>query len=145
MKMIVLDFWETELPPEKWLKGLLKIIPKKGDLSRAGNYRGIMLLEAAYKIVAILLHERLQPIAEGLDHEAQCGFRPGRGYADAVFTIKLAMKKRREHSQETWILFLDLVKAFDRVPRELLWDILSKFGVPRNSYSCLDPSTITSR
>lgn len=130
LKTIIVDFWLNELPPEQWQKGLLKILPKKGDLSKPGNYRGIMLLEAAYKVVAILLHERLQPIAEGLDHEAQCGFRPGRGCADAVFTIKLAMKKRREHGQETWILFLDLVKAFDRVPRELLWEILMRFGVP---------------
>jgi hypothetical protein len=65
-----------------------------------------------------------------LDHEAQCGFRPGRGCVDGVFTVKLAMKKRREHGLETWILFLDLVKAFDRVPREMLWEVLKKFGVP---------------
>ena len=112
------------------MMGLLRILPKKGDLSLPGNYRGIMLLETAYKIVSILLLNRLRPIAESLDHEQQCGFRPGRGCNDAVFTVKMAMKKRREHSKETWILFLDLVKAFDRVPRELLWQLLEKFGVP---------------
>lgn len=110
--------------------GILRILPKKGDLSLPGNYRGIMPLETAYKIVSILLLNRLRPIAESSDHEQQCGFRPGRGCNDAVFTVKMAMKKRREHSKETWILFLDLVKAFDRVPRELLWQLLEKFGIP---------------
>ena len=131
LKAVVLDFWDNEIPPTEWETGLLKILAKNGDLSLPGNYRGIMLLEAAYKVIAILIHDRLQPIEESLDHESQCGFRPGRGCSDAVFTIKMAMKKRREHCKETWILFLDLVKAFDRVPRELLWEVLSKFGVPQ--------------
>ena len=130
IKQLILNFWRSEQPPRDWLIGLLKILPKKGDLSQAGNYRGIMLLEAAYKIVSILLLNRLQPIAESLDQEQQCGFRPGRGCQDAIFNVKMAIKKRREHGQETWILFLDLVKAFDRVPRELLWKILEKYGVP---------------
>ena len=127
-----MEFWSTGIAPTEWENGLLRILPKKGDLSLPGNYCGIMLLEAAYKIVCIILHGRLLPIqdSENLDHEAQCGFRPGRGCADAVFTVKLAMKKRREHGLESWILFIDLVKAFDRVPRELLWDVLLKFGVP---------------
>ena len=125
-----MEFWLSELPPTEWETGMLRIIAKKGDLSLPGNYRGIMLLEAAYKIVCIILHGRLLPIEEGIDHETQCGFRPKRGCTDAVFTVKLAMKKRREHSLESWVLFIDLVKAFDRVPRELLWKVLSKFGVP---------------
>lgn len=130
LETIVMEFWTTEIVPTEWENGLLRILAKKGDLSLPGNYRGIMLLEAAYKIVCIILHGRLLPIQESLDHEAQCGFRPGRGCADAVFTVKIAMKKRREHGLESWILFIDLVKAFDRVPRELLWKVLLKFGVP---------------
>ena len=105
LRKIVTDFWETELPPEEWEKGQLCILPKKGDLSLPGNHRGIMMLEAAYKITAIILHDRLLPIEESLNHESQCGFRPGRGTMDAIFTVKMAMKKRREHGLEpSWIL-----------------------------------------
>eukprot|EP00966_Prymnesium_polylepis_P107512 2488683-Prymnesium_polylepis.1 len=123
-------FWETgEVEPE-WETGLLAILAKKGDLSDPGNYRGIMMLEVAYKILANLLHARLEPIMESLDHESQCGFRRRRGCSDAIFTIQELIAKRREHGLETWVLFIDLVKAFDRVPRELLWDVLRKYGVP---------------
>ena len=127
LKQIILLFWATGDVPTEWETGLLKILPKKGDLSDPGNHRGIMLLEVAYKIIAILLHARLLPIEEG----------PGRGCTDAVFTVKMALKKRQEHGLETWVLFLDLVKAFDRVPRELLWAILEKFGVPPKLVSLL--------
>ena len=47
LRPIILHFWETEVTPEEWEIGLLKILPKKGDLSLPGNYRGIMLLETA--------------------------------------------------------------------------------------------------
>ena len=122
-------FWMSECTPEDLNIGLLKILPKKGDLKLPGNYRGIMMLEAAYK-VGIILHGRLLPISEGLDHENQCGFRPGRSCTDAIFNIKSALKKRSEHGIESWALCIDLFKAFDRVPRDLLWQVLRKFGVP---------------
>ena len=64
LKAAILDFWEKENSPKEWDIGLLTILPKKGDLSNPGNYRGIVLLETLYKIVAIILHERLQPVIE---------------------------------------------------------------------------------
>ena len=77
-----------------------------------------MLLQIAYKIIAKILHSRLLPIEENLDHEPQCGFHPGRGCMDAIFTIKTAIKKFSEkHGLESWVLFLNLVKAFDHIPR----------------------------
>ena len=67
---IVMDIWTNETCPTEWDIGKLVIIPKKGDLSKPGNYRGIMLLEAPYKIFTVLIHNRLQPIVEQLDHES---------------------------------------------------------------------------
>ena len=133
----VLEFWESEAVPKSWETGLLAVLPKKGDLSLPGNYRGIMMLESSYKIIAVIIHQRLSPLCEELDHESQCGFRPARGCCDATFTVKMAMKKRREHGLESWIYFLDLVKAFDRVPRELLWMVMLKFGVSPKLVSLL--------
>ena len=145
---MVLAFWQSEEMPAEWETGLLKILPKKGDKSLPGNYRGIMMLEVAYKMVALILHARLTPICESidhLDHETQCGFRGERGCADAIFTLKQLIRKRREHGLETWVLFIDLVKAFDRVPREalldpnngLLWLVLLRYGVPPKLVSLL--------
>ena len=96
-----------------------------------------MLLKIAHKIITIILHSRLLPIEKSLDYEPQCGFHPGRGCMDAIFTIKTAIKKRSEHGLESWVLFLDLVKAFDGVPRELLWMILTKFGAPKKLINLL--------
>jgi len=126
---VVGEFWESETVPAGWEDGLLKILPESGDLSNPGNYRGIMLLEVLYKVVANIIKSRLTPIQESLEQESQCGFRPGRGCTDASFSLRMAIKKRREHGLETWVLLLDLVKAFDRVPRTLLWQVMRRFGV----------------
>ena len=134
---VVLHFWESEEVPAQWEECLLKILPKSGDLSQPGNYRGIMLLEVLLKVVKQLLKARLSPIQESLDHESQCGFRPNKGCTDANFVLRLVTKRRKEHGLETWVLLLDLVKAFDRVPRSLLWKVMLKFGVPAKLVSLL--------
>ena len=110
--------------------GLLKILPKKGDLRQPGNYRGIVLLEVAYKIVARILASRLAHLHAELGDEQQNGFVKKRGCVDASFVLLQALRKRREHGLESWVLFLDLVKAFDSVPRSLLWLVLSRLGAP---------------
>ena len=39
-------------------------IPKKGDLSMCDNWRGIALLDVVGKVVAKVIQERLQKVAE---------------------------------------------------------------------------------
>ena len=40
------------------------------------------------------------------------------------------MEKAREHGESLYMLFVDLRKAYDLVPRQALWKVLEKYGVP---------------
>jgi len=51
-------------------------MPKKGDLTKWNNWRGISLLDIMGKLFGKVLQRRLQELAEGL---LQCGFHSGRG------------------------------------------------------------------
>lgn len=97
----VIEFWETETAPASWLSGILKVLPKKGDLGLPKNWRGIMLGEVLYKVVSTILFLRLEVISEKLPHESQVGFRPQRGARDGIFTVKQAFRKRCEHGLDS--------------------------------------------
>ena len=64
--------------------------------------------------------------------ESQTGFRYYRGTIDGAFTVINALRKRQEHNLESYVAFIDLIKAFDSVPRAALWKVLLKFGFPRH-------------
>ena len=40
------------------------------------------------------------------------------------------MEKSWEHNETLFISFVDLKKAYDSVPREAMWKVLGKLGVP---------------
>ena len=65
IKSFIIKFWVTEIVPDEWNIRKLIVLPKKGDLSLPKNYRGIMLLKIAYKIIPIILHSRLLLTEEG--------------------------------------------------------------------------------
>jgi hypothetical protein len=56
-------------------------------------------------------------------------------------TLKTALQTLREHDQESWVLFVDLVKAYDTVNREMLWKILTTLGVPESLIEMLKSCT----
>jgi len=101
------------------------------------NYRGITLLNSGYKTYAKIIAQCFKTISETVLLEEQNGFRIGRSCVDNVFIINLyrtafkqIMEKRREFNLETHMAFLDLEKAFDRVDRNQLWQILNRRGIP---------------
>lgn len=122
--------WKNKIIPEDWNVASVISIYKKGDRTNPENYRGISLLNTAYKIYARVLGNRLKTIADAIMLEEQSGFRKGRSCTDNIFSVKQLIEKRREHNLETHLLFVDYTKAFDRVRRNMLWAVLKKRGIP---------------
>jgi hypothetical protein len=53
-----------------------------------------------------------------------------RSCIDDVLTLKQIIEKRRDFNLETHLAFIDYNKAFDRVDRNKLWNILQQRGYP---------------
>ena len=52
--------------------------------------------------------------------EMQFGFMPGIGTIDAVFILRRLQEEYLDKEKKLYMCFVDLEKAFDKVPRKVL-------------------------
>ncbi|RZC03247.1 2-keto-3-deoxy-L-rhamnonate aldolase [Glycine soja] len=129
--------WLTELfneimrskrMPEEWRRStLVPIYKNKGDIQNCANYRGIKLMSHTMKLWERVIERRLRK--ETQVTENQFGFMPGRSTMEAIYLLRRVMEQYRMAQQDLHLIFIDLEKAYDRVPREILWKALEKKGV----------------
>ena len=66
--------------------------------------------------------------------EEQNGFRPKRSCEEHIFTLSSILKTRTSLKLDTFVVFIDFEKAFDKIDRQLLLYKLYELGIKGNMY-----------
>ena len=122
--------WEEETIPEDWNKGLLVKLPKKGDKSICGNWRGITLLSIPSKILCHIILQRMKKEVDKVLRDEQAGFRQERSCTDQIATLRIIIEQTIEWQTPLHLTFIDFEKAFDSIDHHVLWSILRYYGIP---------------
>ena len=112
-------------------------VPKSGNLSDPNKWRGVTLMDIGSKTFSSILCTRLFKIIEAHGVRYQFGSTLGMGCQDGSFTIKMMLHLQHNHNLPTWVMFADLVKAFDTSNHVLMIKILRKYGCPKKLCSAI--------
>jgi hypothetical protein len=122
--------WKKELP-HQWKESVMVPIHKKGDKIDYNNYLGISLLSTSYKMLSNVLLATLTSYADEIIGSHQCGFEHDRSVTDQIFYVWQIMEKKWEYNGTVHQLSIDFKKAYGSVRREVLYNILIEFVIPR--------------
>ena len=105
--------------PNDWSESIIvNLFKGKGDALERGNYRGLKLLDQGMKMFERILEKIIREQVN--INEMQYGFMPGRGTTDAIFILRQLQERYLHKNKRLYFVFVDLEKAFDRVPRKVL-------------------------
>ena len=122
--------WIVEGIPQSWKLGLLVIPPKKGDLGDCKNWRGIMFLTIASKVLRKFTLLRMKDSLEKRLKDEQAGLCMKCPCCDHITTLKVIVEQTLEWNTGLYMVFVDFEKAFHFINRDMLWKILCYDGVP---------------
>ena len=128
---LFISIWEKEDIPTEWKTGHLVKLPKKGDLSVCGNWRGITLLVIAGKVLSRVILARIKDNIDRKLRQNQAGFRPQRSCIDQIAALRIIVEQSVEWNSPLYMVFIDFMKAFDSLDREVMWELLKHYGVPQ--------------
>lgn len=128
---LINTMWKYGVIPKTWQNSIVVAIPKKGDLADMNNYRGISLMGTVLKVLCSLLSTRLNEELETrhLFTPEQAGFRKREECTAQAAALLEICQRRRLEGNKTYLMFIDLKKAYDTVPHEALFAKLYNMGI----------------
>lgn len=112
-------------------QGLITLLPKPNkDCLLLDNWRPITLINNDAKLMAHIFAQRIKLCLDTVIDDSQSGFMQGRHISNNIrLILDLIDYKDNDYiTDNSYILFIDIYKAFDTVKREFLFDLLDFFG-----------------
>jgi hypothetical protein len=106
--------------PDEWRRSILvPIFKNKGDVQSCTNDWRIKLMSHTMKLWERIIEHRLRRVTNVTENQFE--FMPGRSTMEVIFLIRQLMQRCREQKKELHMIFIDLKKAYDKVPRNVMW------------------------
>ena len=131
---MMMNMWRTEKIPKKLKESVLRPFLKGdgNDPKNPSNYRPVSLLNTLRKVYEEVIKKRLMVQLEhsGFFAEAQAAYRNGRSTADHLLVLQEVFYHYRytklgprggKGKKPLYYIFMDLIKAFDTIPRLILF------------------------
>jgi hypothetical protein len=113
---------------ESFKLGLIRLIPKKGDASKVGDWRPITLLCCGYKLISGIVANRLERYLHKIIGRAQKGFMRSKNINTCTVNIMNSITRAWKINRPTGIMCVDFSKAFDSVEHIMIENVLKFFG-----------------
>ena len=129
MRLFNICFMLSIAPLDWVIACMVPLYKGKGDVYECSSFRGISLLSVVRKVYGRVTIDRIKDKTENVIAEVQGGFRRGRGCTDQIFTVRQICEKYLGKGKDVYFAFLDLEKAYDRVDRDAMWNVLRLYGI----------------
>jgi hypothetical protein len=116
----------------------IRLIPKKGDITKIKNWRPISLLNVIFKIISKAVDLRLQRITEIVLSRGQKGFTKQRQLHECIINITETIAFAEKENIPAFVLALDMAKAFDTVRHDYMVHVYRFFGFGENLIKMLN-------
>jgi hypothetical protein len=124
--------WKGIVWPDKWSEApVFHLFKNLGSKADPAKYRGLSLVAVITKIFEAIMNNRLRRWSNDkrVISDLQGGFRRGRETLDQMLILNEMVGDRDERKLATYLCFVDVRKAYDRVWRPGLWKKLFDMGV----------------